>query len=70
MTTIPMGRYLAVELISSYTIIAIRTLAIIAGQTENGNSSYALPPGADNNTYLAGSYNFTVIEIEVYQVIK
>jgi hypothetical protein len=34
-----------------------------------GNSSYALPPGADN-TFLAGSYNFTVTEIEVYQVIK
>ena len=34
-----------------------------------GGSSYALPPGADN-TFLAGSYNFTVTEIEVYQVIK
>lgn len=35
----------------------------------HGDSSYALPPGADN-TFLAGSYNFTVTEIEVYQVIK
>ena len=32
-------------------------------------STYALPPGA-NNTFLAGSQNFTVKEIEVYAVIK
>jgi len=38
-------------------------------QTNSGSSSYQLPPGAEN-TFLAGSYNFTVKEIEVYKVIK
>ena len=38
-------------------------------QPNAGNSSYALPSGADN-TFLAGSKNFTVKEIEVYKVIK
>ena len=33
----------------------------------SGYSSYELPPGADN-TYLAGSCNFYVKEIEVYSV--
>ena len=38
-------------------------------QSQSGNSTYALPSGADN-TFLAGSLNFTVKEIEVYAVIK
>jgi len=41
--------------------------------TNTGNycspNTYALPSGADN-TFLAGSYHFTVKEIEVYAVIK
>ena len=35
----------------------------------NGNHTYELPSNCDNKTYLAGSYNFTVKEIEVYSVI-
>ena len=38
-------------------------------ETNHSDSSYQLPPGADN-TFLAGSYYFSVKEIEVYQVIK
>ena len=38
-------------------------------ESQASNSTYALPPGADNN-FLAGSKNFTVKEIEVYAVIK
>ena len=36
----------------------------------NGNHTYELPQGVDNNTFFAGSHNFTVKEIEVYSVIK
>ena len=32
--------------------------------------TYELPAGADSQTFLAGSYNYTVKEIEVYAVIK
>ena len=35
-----------------------------------GNNTYQLPPGADANTYFAGSYEFLVKEIEVYHVTK
>jgi len=38
-------------------------------RTNSPYSTYALPSGADN-TFLAGSKNFTVKEIEVYAVIK
>ena len=38
-------------------------------ESQASDSTYALPPGADNN-FLAGSRNFTVKEIEVYAVIK
>ena len=37
-------------------------------ESQTGNSTYALPSGADN-TFLAGSNYFTVKEIEVYAVI-
>ena len=33
-----------------------------------GNNTYQLPPGADANTYFAGSNYFIVKEIEVYSV--
>ena len=36
----------------------------------NGNYNYEIPQGADNNTFFAGSYNFTAKEVEVYSVIK
>ena len=38
-------------------------------QSQNSDSTYELPAGADNN-FLAGSRNFTVKEIEVYAVLK
>jgi len=34
----------------------------------SGNCTYDLPQGVDNNTYLAGAYNFKVKDIEVYSV--
>ena len=40
------------------------------GNACNSNHTYELPPGADKTTFMAGAYNFTVKEIEVYQVIK
>ena len=38
-------------------------------ESQSSSSTYTLPSGADN-TFLAGSLNFTVKEIEVYAVIK
>ena len=35
-----------------------------------GNNDYEIPQGLDGKTFFAGSYNFTVKEIEVYSVIK
>ena len=46
-------------------MIAIKTIIVI----HNGNNCYEIPQGTDN-TFFAGSYNFTVKEIEVYSVIK
>ena len=43
------------------------------GRSDNccaSNNTYQLPPGADTTTFMAGAVNFSVKEIEVYQVIK
>ena len=39
------------------------------GSFSNFNHSYEAPSGIDTKTYLAGSYNFKVQEIEYFKII-